>query len=108
MFSMLFQSQYRFVCECICAAYMQQAAKEQEASVPNSPTETRKAASKTTPTTGSPSNAAAPKPVPSIASPEETMLDTPADSERKAPLATETTSISTATVSPSNGHETVA
>ncbi|EAA04150.5 AGAP007130-PA [Anopheles gambiae str. PEST] len=101
-------SQYRFVCECICAAYMQQAAKEQEASVPNSPTETRKAASKTTPTTGSPSNAAAPKPVPSIASPEETMLDTPADSERKAPLATETTSISTATVSPSNGHETVA
>uniref|UniRef100_A0A182TZB6 protein-tyrosine-phosphatase n=1 Tax=Anopheles melas TaxID=34690 RepID=A0A182TZB6_9DIPT len=101
-------SQYRFVCECICAAYMQQAAKEQEASVPNSPTETRKASSKTTPTTGSPTNAAAPKPVPSIASPEETMLDTPADSERKAPLATETTSISTATVSPSNGHETVA
>ncbi|XP_041773746.1 tyrosine-protein phosphatase non-receptor type 4 isoform X4 [Anopheles merus] len=101
-------SQYRFVCECICAAYMQQAAQEQEASVPNSPTETRKATSKTTPTTGSPTNAAAPKPVPSIASPEETMLDTPADSERKAPLATETTSISTATVSPSNGHETVA
>uniref|UniRef100_A0A182KA26 protein-tyrosine-phosphatase n=1 Tax=Anopheles christyi TaxID=43041 RepID=A0A182KA26_9DIPT len=102
-------SQYRFVCECICAAYMQQVAKEQEASAPNSPTgtmETRKVTSKTTPTAGSPTaGVAAPKSVPSIASPEETMLDTPADSERKAPLATETTSISTTTVSPSNGYQ---
>uniref|UniRef100_A0A182T477 Tyrosine-protein phosphatase domain-containing protein n=1 Tax=Anopheles maculatus TaxID=74869 RepID=A0A182T477_9DIPT len=87
-------SQYRFVCECICAAYLQQVAKEQTASAPSSPTGTLEARKPT----------AAPKSVPSIASPEETALDTPADGERKAPLATETTSISTATVSPSNGH----
>ncbi|XP_035910258.1 tyrosine-protein phosphatase non-receptor type 4 [Anopheles stephensi] len=91
-------SQYRFVCECICAAYLQQVAKEQEAlSAPSSPTGTLEAR-KTT---------AAPKSVPSIASPEETALDTPADGERRAPLATETTSLSTATVSPSNGHQAV-
>ncbi|XP_050073608.1 tyrosine-protein phosphatase non-receptor type 4 isoform X2 [Anopheles maculipalpis] len=91
-------SQYRFVCECICAAYLQQVAKEQAAaSVPSSPTGTLEAKK--------PTAAPPPKSVPSIASPEETALDTPADNERKAPLATETTSISTATVSPSNGHQ---
>uniref|UniRef100_A0A182NK51 protein-tyrosine-phosphatase n=1 Tax=Anopheles dirus TaxID=7168 RepID=A0A182NK51_9DIPT len=104
-------SQYRFVCECICAAYLQQVAKEQAASPPNTPPGTlngRKTGVKSN--AGSPTNTAtaapAPKSVASIASPEETMLDTPADSERKAPLATETTSISTATISPTNGHQT--
>ncbi|XP_049290239.1 tyrosine-protein phosphatase non-receptor type 4 isoform X1 [Anopheles funestus] len=106
-------SQYRFVCECICAAYLQQVAKEQATSAPSSPTgtlEARKPVTKTASPSagGTATNAAAAKTVPSIASPEETMLDTPAaDSERKAPLATETTSISTATVSPSNGHQEV-
>uniref|UniRef100_A0A182RP68 protein-tyrosine-phosphatase n=1 Tax=Anopheles funestus TaxID=62324 RepID=A0A182RP68_ANOFN len=106
-------SQYRFVCECICAAYLQQVAKEQATSAPSSPTgtlEARKPVTKTASPSagGTATTAAAPKTVPSIASPEETMLDTPAaDSERKAPLATETTSISTATVSPSNGHQEV-
>ncbi|XP_053673265.1 tyrosine-protein phosphatase non-receptor type 4 [Anopheles nili] len=92
-------SQYRFVCECICAAYLQQAAREAESasSTPTGTMERGKAASPT----GSPVS----KPVPSIASPEETLLDTPADNERRAPLATETTSISTTTVSPTNGHQ---
>uniref|UniRef100_A0A182Q480 protein-tyrosine-phosphatase n=1 Tax=Anopheles farauti TaxID=69004 RepID=A0A182Q480_9DIPT len=104
-------SQYRFVCECICAAYLQQVAKEREASAANTPPATPDGRCKGMKTNaGSPTNAAtaipAPKSVPSIASPEETRLDTPAESERKAPLATETTSISTATVSPTNGHQT--
>ncbi|XP_058168479.1 LOW QUALITY PROTEIN: tyrosine-protein phosphatase non-receptor type 4 [Anopheles ziemanni] len=108
-------SQYRFVCECICAAYLQQAAKEvaaaavTEASSPVSgvgskggTAGTKEKTTITSPTAGITSPV--PKSVPSIASPEETLLDTPAEGEKRAPLATETTSGSTVTTgSPVNG-----
>uniref|UniRef100_A0AAG5DH01 protein-tyrosine-phosphatase n=1 Tax=Anopheles atroparvus TaxID=41427 RepID=A0AAG5DH01_ANOAO len=112
-------SQYRFVCECICAAYLQQAAKEMAAaeSVDTPPASSspkkgitgaskeKTAASSTITTSPAGANAApVPKSVPSIASPEEeTLLDTPADGEKRAPLATETTSGSAVTVSPVSG-----
>ncbi|XP_058055013.1 tyrosine-protein phosphatase non-receptor type 4 [Anopheles bellator] len=70
--------QYRFVCECICAAYLQQATKvDTRGDVTSSPV-----------APSSPVAAARlPKSIPSMASPEETALDTPADSDTKSPLA---------------------
>ncbi|XP_035787382.1 tyrosine-protein phosphatase non-receptor type 4-like [Anopheles albimanus] len=75
-------SQYRFVCECICAAYLQQAAKEEEEAANRASTGGSPLAPATSP--GVISGPMLPKSIPSMASPEETALDTPASSEKKA------------------------